>query len=313
MAHDTGGDPMRGLKWCRKTPAKVAQELQKAGIQVSTSTVGRLLKKLLGYSLRVNHKTVESGHKNPPKPKERDRQFKHIGDLRESFVGRGDTIISVDTKKKELIGNFKNNGHAWGKKPDLVYDHDFRSDASGRITPYGVYDIQANRGFVCVGTSAETPAFAVDSIQRWWIDEGRNRYPHRTELLILADCGGANSARSRVWKYRIQKQLCDANGLTVTVCHYPPGASKWNPIEHRLFSEITRNWAGKPLRSYRTALNYIRKTKTTTGLCVQAHFIRKTYHKGEKVSQVDLEAVRLSRPHDLPDWNYTIHPSTPNM
>ena len=313
MAYDTGGDPMRGLKWCRKTPAKVAQELRKADIQVSASTVSRLLKKLLRYSLRVNHKKVESGNRNPPKPKERDRQFQYIGDLRSSFARRGNPIVSVDTKKKELVGNFKNGGQAWAKEPDLVYDHDFRSDARGRMVPFGIYDTRANRGFVCVGTSAETPAFAVDSIDCWWMKEGRKRHPGRTELLILADCGGANSARSRAWKHRLQTRLCDARGLTVTVCHYPPGASKWNPIEHRLFSEITKNWAGKPLRSFETALKHIRRTKTTTGLRVRARLIEKDYQTGEKVSDEEMKSLCLSRHKDLPSWNYTLSPSTSIM
>lgn len=304
---------MRGLKWCRKTPAKVAQELQKAGIQVGASTVARLLKKLLGYSLRVNHKKVESGNKNPPKPKERDRQFDYINDRRESFARQGRPIISVDSKKKELIGNFKNSGQAWAKEAELVNDHDFPSDACGRIAPYGIYDTRANRGSVCVGKSAETPAFAVDSIVHWWLEEGRKGYPHKTELLILADCGGGNGYRSRVWKYRIQKQLCDAHGLTVTVCHYPPGASKWNPIEHRLFSEISKNWAGKPLKTFQTALNYIRTTKTDTGLRVKAHLVRKNYPKGEKVPEKEMKALCISRPENLPDWNYTLSPSTSKM
>ena len=247
MAHDTGGDPMCGLKWCRTTPAKIAQELRTAGVQVGASTVRRLLKELLGYSLRVNHKRIESGTKNPPKPKERDRQFHYIGHMRESFAHQGHPTISVDTKKKDLIGNFKNNGCTWRTAPIPVKDHDFPTDAVGRMAPFGIYDTQANHGFVCVGTSAETPAFAVDSIERWWLEKGWARYPQATELLILADCGGANGNRSRVWKYRIQRQLCDVYGLKVTICHYPPGASKWNPIEHRLFSEISKNWAGQPL------------------------------------------------------------------
>jgi len=300
---------MRGLKWCRKTPVKVAQELQRIGIQISATTAARLLKELLGYSLRVNHKKVESGIRNPPEPKERDRQFHYIGDLRESFAHRRDPVISVDTKKKDLIGNFKNGGRAWRKEPELVYDKDFPSDARGRMAPYGIYDTQANTGFVCVGASAETPAFAVDAIDRWWKHEGRNRYPRARKLLILADCGGANASRSRVWKYRLQKQLCDVHGLTVTVCHYPPGSSKWNPIEHRLFSQISANWAGKPLRTFRTALNCIRGTTTTTGLRVQARMNSKTYQKGEKVSDADMATLRLTRHDAQPDWNYTISPA----
>lgn len=214
----------------------------------------------------------------------------------------------MDTKKKDLIGNFKNNGRAWKKEPVVVYDHDFPADAQGRMVPFGIYDTQANHGFVSVGTSADTPAFAVDSIQYWWQEYGERRYPHATDLLILADCGGANSNCSRVWKYRIQKHLCDALGLTVTVCHYPPGASKWNPIEHRLFSEISKRWAGEPLVSFKTVLHYIRTTHTDSGLRVSARLVRKKYRSGERVSQEEMDDICIS-PHDiLPAWNYTLYP-----
>ena len=216
----------------------------------------------------------------------------------------------VDTKKKDLIGNFKNNGRAWNKEPTPVYDHDFPSDAVGRMVPYGIYDTQANHGFVCVGNSAETPAFAVESIERWWLEEGCARYAEATELLILADCGGANGHRARVWKYRLQKQLCDVYGLTVTVCHYPPGASKWNPIEHRLFSEISKNWAGLPLVNFQTALHYIRTTTTDAGLQVEARYIRKKYEKGEQVTQDEMDALCLTSHDTLPTWNYTLTPHT---
>jgi len=301
---------MRSLKWCRTTPAKVASVLRQAGIQVGASTVRRLLKEILGYSLRVNHKSVESGNRNPPDPQQRDAQFRHIDATRTGFAHRGLPSISVDTKKKQLIGPFKNNGCAWKKEPIAVYDHDFPSDARGRMAPFGIYDTQANHGFVWVGTSAETPAFAVDGIEHWWTHIGSQRYPHANELLILADCGGANGYRSRVWKYRLQKQLCDAHGLTVTVCHYPPGASKWNPIEHRLFSEISKRWAGEPLVSYQAALNYIRSTRTDSGLRVQAHFVRRKYRTGERVTQADMDTLFLT-PHDTrPAWNYSLAPST---
>jgi hypothetical protein len=304
-----GGDPMCGLKWCRTTPAKIATHLQQAGIQVGASTVRRLLTQLLGVSLRVNHKKVESGIRNPPKPKERDDQFLYIDDQRQSFARQGLPTISVDTKKKDLIGNFKNAGRAWKKEPTPVYDHDFPSDAVGRMVPYGIYDTQANHGFVCVGNSAETPAFAVDAIERWWLEEGSARYAEATELLILADCGGANGHRSRVWKYRLQKQLCDVYDLTVTVCHYPPGASKWNPIEHRVFSEISKNWAGEPLMSFQAALHYMRTTKTDTGLQVEARYIRAKYETGEKVPQPEMNALYLKRHDTLPAWNYTLAPA----
>lgn len=309
MAHENGGDPMRSLKWCRKTPEKVAKELHRIGIKVSGSTVARILIKLLGYSLRVNHKKVESGHKNPPKPKERDLQFQIIGRGRKSFARQGYPIISVDTKKKEYIGNFKNSGAAWEKEPEAVLDHDFPSDAKCRIVPYGIYDTQMNRGYVFIGTSSETPAFAVDAIERWWKEEGQLCYQGKKMLLILADCGGGNGSRSRVFKYRIQKQLCDVYGLTVKICHYPPGASKWNPIEHRLFSAITKNWEGKPLRTLKTALNYIRTIRTKSGLKARAVWVRKKYKTGEKVSQTDMDAIKISRSKVLPDWNYTIQPA----
>lgn len=300
---------MRELKWCRKTPEKVAEELHKIGIEVSGSTVARILKKLMGYSLRVNHKKIESGHKNPPKPKERDRQFMMISRCRKSFARQGYPIISIDTKKKEYIGNFKNGGSAWEKEPEAVLDHDFPSDAECRIIPYGIYDTQRNSGHVYIGTSKETPAFAVDAIERWWKGKGCKHYMGKNKLLVLADCGGANGSRSRVFKYRIQKQLCDGYGLTVKICHYPPGSSKWNPIEHRLFSAISNNWAGKPLRTLQTALNYIRRTSTKTGLKVRAVLLRQKYNKGEKVPQTEMDAIKIKRSTVLPDWNYTIRPA----
>lgn len=310
MADSTGGDPMRSLKWCRTTPAKVAAVLRDAGIQVGASSVRRLLKELLGYSLRVNHKKVESGNRKPPAPQQRDAQFRYISATRASFARRGLPSISVDAKKKELIGPFKNGGRAWRQEPLAVYDHDFPSDARGRLVPYGIYDTRANHGFVWAGTAAETPAFAVDAIERWWAQIGAGRYPKARQLLILADCGGGNGYRSRVWKHRLQKQLCDVHGLTVTVCHYPPGASKWNPIEHRLFAEISKNWAGEPLVSYQTALRYIRSTRTASGLHVAAQLVRRKYQTGERVPQHQMDALRL-RPHKtLPAWNYTLAPVT---
>ncbi len=208
----------------------------------------------MGFSLRVNHKTLESGNKNPPPRRVRNRQFKYIKQKREEFASRGSPVVRVDTKKKEQIGNFKNHGVSWERNPYLVKDHDFRSDAEGMAIPYGIYDSQANLGFVVVGTSYETPAFAVDAIVLWWKDCGRIMYPKTDELLILADCGGGNSARARAWKYHLQHRLCDPYGLTVTVCHYLPGASKWNPIEHHLFSQISNNWAVKPLERYETVV-----------------------------------------------------------
>ena len=297
---------MSGLKWTRKTTEKIAAELQRGGLKVGPNTVARLLKNL-GYSLRVNSKKLESGNKNPPSREVRNHQFQYINRMRNAFAKRGSPIISVDCKKKELIGNFKHNGTTWQQKPYEVNDHDFRNDAEGIAVPYSIYDTQANLGFVVVGTSHETPAFAVEAITLWWKHSGANRYPKAKELLILADCGGANSARSRVWKYRLQHQLCALFHLAVTVCHYPPGASKWNPIEHRLFSEISKNWAGKPLKTYETALNYIRTTKTSTGLRVQAKLNRKYYPKGETVTDDNLAALYLRHHTTRPAWNYTLN------
>jgi hypothetical protein len=225
--------------------------------------------------------------------------------MRESFAQNGNPIISVDTKKKELIGNFKNDGQAWEKKALEVNDHDFRSDALGIAVPFGIYDTQANLGFVSIGISAETPIFVADSLKHWW-HYGKKRYPSAEKLLVLADCGGGNAARSRVLKHRIQTQLCDVYNLKVTFCHYPPGSSKWNPIEHRLFSEISKNWKGKPLVSFKTARNYIRSTKTKSGLRVKARIVRKKYEKGIKISDKEMKEISLKRHKTLPNWNYTI-------
>lgn len=306
MKNETAGDPMGGLKWTRKTTEKIAATLCRSGLKVSPNTVARLLKGL-GYSLRVNSKKCESGNKNPPPRQVRNRQFCYINRLRNAFAKRGSPIISVDCKKKELIGNFKNNGTSWQHKPYEVNDHDFRNDAHGIAIPYSIYDTEANSGFVVVGTSHETPAFAVDAITLWWKHCGEKAYPKAKELLILADCGGGNSARSRVWKYRLEHTLCARYNLTITVCHYPPGASKWNPVEHRLLSEISKNWAGKPLESYKTTINYIRTTKTTTGLNVRATLNQRYYPKGESVTDEDLETLSLHHHTTRPAWNYTLN------
>ena len=248
MQHDTAGDACSGLKWTRKTTGKIRDELAKAGIPVSRNTVGRLLKNL-GYSLRVNHKKIARGS-----PETRDRQFRYIAQLKEAYQGQDLPVVSVDTKKKELVGRFKNPGRVWTQTPLLVNDHDFRSEAKGLAVPYGVFDLGANRGRVVVGTSHDTPAFAVDALVDWWVREGRRRYPAADHLLVLADNGGSNGSRVRAWKHALQTKLCDRFGFAVTVCHYPPGASKWNPIEHRMFSEISKNWAGAAPRELRDRL-----------------------------------------------------------
>jgi hypothetical protein len=299
---------MQSLRWTRKTTRKVARELRHLRIRISAKTVGRLLKKM-GFSLRVNHKNLESGNKNPPPRRVRNRQFKYINRKRKEFAAAGNPIISVDAKKKEKVGNFKNPGTSWQQDAYPVNDHDFLNDAVGPAIPYGIYDTEANRGFVAVGTTHETPAFAVDSITEWWKRYGRSTYPDTNELLILADCGGSNSARAHAWKYHLQHRLCDSHGLSVTVCHYPPGASKWNPIEHHLFSHISNNWAGKPLATYETVLKYIKTTKTLTGLTVKASLVAKNYAKGEKINPTDMKRLALNKHKILPDWNYTLRPS----
>lgn len=282
--------------------------MQKLDIQVCANTVRRLLKKM-DYSLKVNHKTLESGLKNPPHPEQRDKQFIYIADLREQFAKKISPIISVDTKKKELIGNFKNNGRSWQRDPRKVNDHDFPTDAIGKAIPYGIYDTITNRGTIFLGTSCDTPRFATESIAHWWKTEGQPTYQNVKELLILADSGGSNSYRSRVWKFNLQEKLCNQFGLTVYVSHYPPGSSKWNPIEHRLFSEISKNWEGRPLDSYETVLKYIRTTKTKSGLEVKACFVRKKYVKGEKITNQEMKTISIERHHELPNWNYILTPN----
>lgn len=303
MEHDTAGDPMTGLKWTRRTTEKIARELANSGgIEVSANTVGRILKEL-GYCLRVNRKKIASG--TGP---ERDAQFKHICAIRDRFSRRGLPVISVDTKKKELVGNFKNPGAAWNKQALAVNDHDFRSQGLGLAVPYGIYDIQANRGSVFVGASHDTPQFAVSCIEKWWRYDGRRRYTKATQLLILADCGGSNGYRCRAWKHALQ-QFSNRHWINITVSHYPPGTSKWNPIEHRLFSEISKNWAGCPLDSFATIQNYINTTSTTTGLAVKAYIDPKTYAKGIKINVEQMNQLNIRKHDALPNWNYTVKPS----
>jgi hypothetical protein len=266
----------------------------------------------MGYSLRVNHKQLPTS--SSP---DRNDQSLYIGDLRDRFQRRGHPIISVDTKKlisvdtkkRELVGTFKNPGTRWDLTPRLVNDHDFRSDATGVAIPYGIYDLLANRGSVAVGVSHDTPAFAAHSIAHWWRQEGMVRYPRCRKLLILGDAGGSNSARTRAWKTELQTQLADSLGLVLTVAHYPTGASKWNPIEHRLFSEISKNWAGEPLTSYQKILNFIRSTHTHTGLSVSAHLDRRHYPTGAHPTPAQLQALRIEPHKTLPKSNYTISPN----
>lgn len=302
MKHETAGDPMSGLKWTRKTTQKVASELLAVGIAVSPSSVGRLLRQM-GYSLRVNHKQLSRVCTTAPK--DRDAQFRHIGQLRKDCAARELPLISVDTKKKELVGLFKNPGAAWSRRPVQVSDHDFASDADGKAIPYGIYDILANQGTIYVGTSIDTAEFATDAIEAWWISEGRQRYAGAKQLTILADGGGSNGSTNRLWKHRLH-QFAERHGLAVTVAHYPPGASKWNPIEHRLFSEISKNWAGRPLDSYETMLNYIRTTQTKAGLRVRAHLLDRHYDT-VKISDAEMRNIPVTWRESLPRWNYTLN------
>lgn len=307
MKHEVAGSPMGGLRWTSKSTEKIARELRKLGIAVCANTVGKLLKKMK-FSLRVNRKWLESA--TTLSPEDRDGQFVYISERREAFAAAGDPVVSVDTKKKELVGNFKNSGKCWEKESVKVNDHDFRSQAEGRAVPYGVYDVRANAGWVEVGASHDTPGFAVDAIEAWWLGEGRKRYPDAKNLLILADCGGSNGYRLRAWKWQLHQQLCNRLGLSVTVCHYPPGTSKYNPIEHRLFSEISKNWAGKPLTSFERIVKFIRATGTATGLKVKASLNAKHYAKGQSISDTQIDELNLTRHETFPQWNYSLAPDT---
>lgn len=304
MIGDTAGDPISGLKWSRKTTEKLSRQLRKMGIVVSANTVARLLKKQ-GYSLRVNHKSVS--HSKSP---HRDQQFKKIFRMRKTFDREQLPVISVDTKKKEQVGQFKNQGAVWTHNAVLVYDHDFKRYAIGTAIPFGIYDTKANHAHVCVGVSHDTAAFAVDAVVNWWQSDGQQRYPNARRLLILADNGGGNGSKNRAWKLNLQTKLSDVFNLSVTVCHYPPGTSKWNPIEHRVFSEISKNWSGQPLNSYETVLKYISTTKTDTGLAVTSVLLRGDYPTGLKIPKGEMERIRLYHHPALPDWNYTIRPTT---
>lgn len=309
MKYETAGDPMTGLLWTRKATRKIAAELQREGIMVSDKTVACLLDEL-GYSLQANRKKIAlSGKGSLQQRTDRDMQFRRICRMRGKFSRNQDPIISVDTKKKELIGNFKNSGRLWRNQPCDVSDHDFPSYAEAKIAPYGIYDTIANKGSIYLGISHDTAAFAVDSICSWWKQYGSVRYPQARQILILADNGGSNSPANAAWRYHLWEDLCQRCGLKVTVCHYPTGASKWNPIEHRLFSEISKNWAGVPLNNVETAIKYIRKTKTKTGLRVTATLNQKEYPLKEQIVDELQDRVLIKRNQIFPKLNYTLHPA----
>ena len=306
MAPETAGDPMRLVKWTRSSLRRLSQRLRARGHQASPPTVGRLLKKHK-YALRVNRKTKETGRGHP----DRETQFADIAARRTTCQTEGVPVISVDTKKKELIGDFKNAGAAWCQAPEAVNTHDVPQDAVGRAVPYGIYDLQHTRGAVYVGLSADTPQFAVEAIATWWQTEGQRTYPHADRLQILADAGGSNGCRPRAWKHALQTLLADRFGLHVTVSHYPTGCSKWNPIEHRLFSYISQNWAGKPLRTVAILLAYLRGTLTATGLSVSATLLEGTYPLGQRITKAEMATLNLELHETCPRWNYTLHPRVP--
>ena len=310
MAPATAGDPITGLKWTRKTTAKVSRELERRGFEACPRTVARLLKSL-EYALRVNHKKLSRGSATTRRV--RNQQFRYLEQMRTTFADAGAPVISVDSKKKELIGCFKNPGATWTRVATPVKDHDFRSEADALAVPYGIFDTAANRGYIVVGTSHDTPAFAAGAIAHWWKKEGSLRYPHAQRLLILADNGGSNGSLCRAWKHQLQTRLCDPFALEVTVCHYPPGASKWNPVEHRLFSYVSNNWAGEPLASLETMLNFIRTTQTQTGLRVKAALNKTLYPTGVKPSPQEMKTLNLAPHQLLPKWNYTLAPRDANM
>ena len=299
---ETAGDPMTKQKWVRSSLRWLSKALGWRGYEVGPMTVRRLLRQR-DYSLKANRKEY-SGPAHP----DRDRQFRYIERVKRLFLAHGYPMISVDTKKKELIGNFKNHGRSWCQQAEEVNVHDFRHDAVGRAVPYGIYDIRHNEGYVVVGTSADTSEFAVDAICSWWEDPDRPTFPDESKLLILSDAGGSDGCRFRLWKRKLQEELADRLGIEVLVCHYPTGTSKWNPIEHRLFSYISINWAGKPLRTFETMLSYIRGTTTETGLKVKAFLLDRVYEKGIKVSSDEMKALNLHRRNVCPTWNYVIKP-----
>jgi hypothetical protein len=302
---ETRGDPQSPLRWTSKSTNKLAKQLQEMGDQLTPRSVGNLLREL-GYSLQSNRKTQE-GKQNP----DRDAQFQQIADTVKEFQQHHQPVISVDAKKKELIGNYHNQGKEWQpkRKPVEVKVHDFVDKQLGKVIPYGVYDLSQNQGWVSVGIDHNTAEFAVSSIRRWWLEMGKAVYPDAQELLITADCGSSNSYRGRLWKWELQK-LANELDLTLQVCHFPPGTSKWNKIEHRLFSQITQNWRGKPLVSREVVVNLIANTTTTTGLEVKAALDENQYPTGIKVSDQQFDSIEIERELFHGEWNYKIFPSS---
>ncbi len=299
----TRGDPESAVRWCSKSTRSIAADLKKNGYNVSHVFVAETLKKL-DYSLQANKKRHE-GSKNP----DRNAQFEHLHEKIKTFIRAGQPVISIDTKKKELIGNFKNNGQEYAPKatPTEVNAYDFMSEALCKAVPYGIYDIVRNEGWVNVGISSDTAAFAVESIKRWWNGLGKSSYPEATQLMITADCGGSNGNRVRLFKRELQ-QLANDTGLSISVSHFPPGTSKWNKIEHRLFSFISKNWRGQPLLDLVTIVNLIGNTRTNAGLKVCCELDENIYEKGIVVSDEEMQNLNIIRDQFHGDWNYVINP-----
>ena len=293
---------MRDKKWIRSSLRRLRLRLQARGHTSSPSTLHRLLKKAK-FTLKANAKR-DAGKDHP----DRNVQFEHLKAQRTLFLEAGLPVISIDTKKKELIGNYKNNGRVWCHEAERVSIHDFAEEGTIRAVPYGLYDVTHNRGFVSVGTSADTPEFAVDVIAAWWETHGQATYPTADRLLILADSGGSNGCHPRAWKLYVQERLSDRFGLEVTICHYPAGCSKWNPIEYRLFSPISINWAGQPLRTLETMLGWMNATTTCMGLTVKALLLDRVYKTGQTATDAEMAALRVQRHSVCPRWNYTFQP-----
>jgi hypothetical protein len=301
LQDSVAGDPISGLKWTHRSLRKLQKALRRRGLRLAPSTIARLLSGL-GFSLRTCRK-LQAGLQDP----DRDRQFRSIARMRKLYLAKGLPVISVDTKKKEWVGNFKNPGSTWRRQSRKVLDHDYPSWAWGPAIPVGIYDVGRNDGYVVVGTSHNTAAFITAAIRRWWRVVGRRRYPKARRLLLQLDGGGANDPRKWLWKIALQ-WLADETGLILVVMHYPPGASKWNLIEHRMFSPISGNWAGEPLDSYEKVLKYIRATRTETGFRCRAYLDRKDYPARQRAKPEDQARVRLKPHRVLPKWNYTIWP-----
>lgn len=297
------GNPENPLRWTTKSTYTLSSLLKEQDFDVSPNTVAEILKEK-GFSLQQNRKYIQKGESSP----DRNEQFMFINDQCKSFISENNPVISVDTKKKELVGNFKNNGAEYRPKgePRKVNDHDFMEEG-GRVAPYGVYDIGANEGFVNLGTSADTAEFAVEGIRRWWEQSGHIRYPDASKMMITADCGGSNGYRTRLWKTSLQT-LANETGLSIHVSHFPPGTSKWNKIEHLLFAQITRCWRGQPLETIELIVSLIQATTTSTGLKVSCQVDTNTYERGKKISDEALAAVNIERHDWHGEWNYVIHP-----